>query len=143
MEALLYEKLTEKKVQCHLCHHRCLIKPGSRGICNVRENRDGILETLVYDSVIAVHIDPIEKKPLYHFHPGSLSFSLGTVGCNFRCKFCQNSDIAQMPADHGGRIMGRKITPKEIVSGAVQGGCKTIAYTYTEPTVFFELHGVF
>jgi pyruvate formate lyase activating enzyme len=139
MEALLYEKVSEKKVQCNLCNHRCLIKDGSRGICNVRENREGILETLVYDSVIAVNIDPIEKKPLFHYYPGTLSYSLGTVGCNFRCKFCQNADIAQMATDHNGRIMGRKISPEEIVKGALKGDCKTIAYTYTEPTVFFEL----
>jgi pyruvate formate lyase activating enzyme len=139
MEALLYEKSEDKKVRCNLCNHRCLIREGARGICHVRENRGGVLESLVYDSVIAVHIDPIEKKPLFHFYPGTLSYSLGTVGCNFRCKFCQNADIAQMAADHDGRITGRKISPEEIVSGASQGGCRTIAYTYTEPTVFFEL----
>jgi pyruvate formate lyase activating enzyme len=139
MEALLYDKLTEKKVRCNLCSHRCLIKEGARGICNVRENRGGVLESLVYDSVIAVNTDPIEKKPLFHFYPGTLSYSLGTVGCNFRCKFCQNADIAQMATDHNGQIMGRRISPEEIVRGAIKGGCKTISFTYTEPTVFFEL----
>jgi len=139
MEATLYDKKAENTVQCRLCHHRCVIREGKRGICNVRENREGVLHTLVYDRIIARHVDPIEKKPLFHFFPGTLSYSIGTVGCNFRCRFCQNSDIAHMATDHGGRIMGSPATPKGIVSEALQSGCKTIAYTYTEPTVFFEL----
>jgi pyruvate formate lyase activating enzyme len=138
-EALLYASLKEDRVQCNLCNHRCIIKEGRRGICNVRENRNGKLQTLVYDKVIASHIDPIEKKPLFHFFPGSLSYSVATVGCNFRCRFCQNADIAQMATDHDGRIMGNPVSPADIVDGALKGGCKTIAYTYTEPTVFFEL----
>ncbi len=139
MEALLYEKKDDDKVRCNLCAHRCVIGNGARGICGVRENRTGRLETLVYDKVIAVHVDPIEKKPLFHFLPGSLSLSLGTVGCNFKCRFCQNADIAQMPADHNGRIMGDPVSPDAIVAGAVKNGCRSISYTYTEPTVFFEL----
>jgi pyruvate formate lyase activating enzyme len=139
MEALLYEKLPDARVRCNLCNHRCVIKDGSRGICQVRENSGGTLETLVNDKVIAVHVDPIEKKPMFHYFPGTQSFSLGTVGCNFKCRFCQNADIAQMAADHDGRIMGRKITPQAIVDAAIENDCKTIAYTYTEPTVFFEL----
>ncbi len=139
MEAKLYEKKDDKKVQCHLCRHDCVIKDGRRGICNVRENREGVLHTLVYDRIIARHVDPIEKKPLFHFFPGTLAYSLGTVGCNFRCRFCQNSDIAHMPTEHNGRIMGNRATPDGMVSEALQSGCKSIAYTYNEPTVFFEL----
>ncbi|MCK4468643.1 MAG: radical SAM protein, partial [Desulfobacterales bacterium] len=104
MEAYLYEPLKEKKVKCNLCSHRCIIKDGKRGICGVRENQGGILETLVYGKLIASHIDPIEKKPLFHFMPGSPSYSIATVGCNFKCLFCQNADISQMPSDHNGMI---------------------------------------
>ncbi len=138
MEALLYEKRSDRKVECALCSHRCVIPTGHRGICGVRENRDGILHTLVYGRLVAGHIDPIEKKPLFHFLPGSLSYSIATVGCNFRCRFCQNADIAQMPADHGGRIRGEATDAGAVVAAAVRGGCRSIAYTYTEPTVFFE-----
>jgi len=138
MEAYLYDSLDDQKVRCNLCNHRCAIKNGRRGICGVRENRGGILETLVYGKLIARNIDPIEKKPLYHLLPSSLSYSIATVGCNFRCLFCQNADIAQMPSDRKGMIMGENYTPEEIVKDAVKGGCKTISYTYTEPTVFFE-----
>lgn len=139
MEAYLYEPLEDNKVRCNLCSHRCVIKEGSRGLCSVRENQAGILHTLVYGKVIARHVDPIEKKPLFHFLPGSFSYSIATVGCNFRCKFCQNADIAQMPTDHKGMIMGNAVTPEEIVDAAAKAGCRSISYTYTEPTVFFEL----
>jgi len=138
MEAYLYEPLAENKVGCNLCNHRCVIKDGLRGICGVRENIGGILETRVYGRVIARHIDPIEKKPLYHFLPGSLSYSIATVGCNFKCRFCQNADIAQMPSDRKGMIAGDVSTPADVVREALAGNCKTIAYTYTEPTVYFE-----
>ena len=138
MEAYLYESLRDDEVKCNLCNHHCNIKNGGRGICGVRENRGGVLETLVYGKVIARHIDPIEKKPLFHFLPGSLSYSIATVGCNFKCRFCQNADIAQMPSDRKGRIVGDAFTPEDIVAEAIKGDCKTIAYTYTEPTVFFE-----
>ncbi len=138
MEAYLYEPLKEKKVKCNLCSHRCIIKDGKRGICGVRENQGGILKTLVYGKLIASHIDPIEKKPLFHFMPGSLSYSIATVGCNFKCLFCQNADISQMPSDHNGMITGDLYTPEDVVNAAVKGNCKSIAYTYTEPTVFFE-----
>jgi len=138
MEAYLYETLEDNKARCNLCSHRCVIKDGDRGICRVRENAGGILQTLVYGKLIARHIDPIEKKPLFHFLPGTLSYSLATVGCNFRCQFCQNADIAQMPADHSGMIMGDTCSPSSAVAAAVHGGCKSISYTYTEPTVFFE-----
>ena len=138
MEAYLYETLKDNKVNCNLCNHRCVIKEGERGICGVRENLEGTLKTLVYGNLIARHIDPIEKKPLFHLLPGSLSYSIATVGCNFRCLFCQNADIAQMPSDNKGLIIGDLCTPEDVVNAAVKGGCKSIAYTYTEPTVFFE-----
>jgi pyruvate formate lyase activating enzyme len=138
MEAYLYESLEDKKVKCNLCSHRCVIKDGRRGKCSVRENRDGMLHTLVYGKVVARHVDPIEKKPLFHFLPGTLSYSIATVGCNFRCRFCQNADIAQMPTDHKGAIMGDTVTPQEVVAAAKKSDCRSISYTYTEPTVFFE-----
>lgn len=138
MEALLYEKRSDRKVECALCSHRCVISDGQRGICRVRENQGGILHTLVYGRLIASHIDPIEKKPLFHFLPGSLSYSIATVGCNFRCRFCQNAEIAQMPADRGGRIRGETLDAEAVVAAAERGGCRSIAYTYTEPTIFFE-----
>lgn len=138
MEAYLYEPLKDKKVKCNLCNHRCIIKEGKRGICGVRENQGGILETLVYGKLIASHIDPIEKKPLFHFMPGSLSYSIATVGCNFKCLFCQNANISQMPSDHNGMITGNLYAPEDVVNAAVKGNCKSIAYTYTEPTIYFE-----
>jgi len=138
MEALLWEPLAEQNVRCNLCAHRCVVKPGKRGRCGVRENRSGVMHTLVYGKLIAQHIDPIEKKPLFHLHPGSRSYSVATVGCNFRCAFCQNADIAQMPSDRSGLIMGKEASPEAVVAAAVKAGCESIAYTYTEPTVFFE-----
>ncbi len=138
MEAFLYESLEDNKVRCRLCAHRCVIPPTGRGICKVRENREGVLHTLNYGKLIARSVDPIEKKPLFHLYPGSLSYSIATVGCNFKCRFCQNADIAQMPEERDGLIMGTQTPPEAIVSDAVARGCKTIAYTYTEPTIFFE-----
>lgn len=137
-EAYLFEKLTDQKVRCILCNHHCIITDGKRGLCNVRENRSGTLVSLVYDKIIATHCDPIEKKPLFHFLPGSRSYSVATVGCNFRCLFCQNADIAQMPADHS-RIMGSRMSPEQIVNDALGSHSASISYTYTEPTVYFEL----
>ena len=138
MAAYLYEPLADQTVKCNLCHHRCIIKNGRRGICNVRENSGGVLNSLVYGKLIARHVDPIEKKPLFHLMPASLSYSIATVGCNFKCFFCQNADIAQMPSDHNGLIMGDACTPEAVVASAVAANCKSIAYTYTEPTVYFE-----
>lgn len=135
---MFYERLKEDKVRCYLCAHRCLIPKGRRGLCGVRENKDNKLYSLVYNKIVARHNDPIEKKPLYHFYPGSLSFSIATVGCNFRCRFCQNADISQLPQEEG-RILGLDITPKQIVSNALAQKATSIAYTYTEPTIFFEL----
>lgn len=137
-EACLYEKQDRNRVRCFLCNHRCVIKDGEKGICGVRENRAGRLVSLVYERVIAAHTDPIEKKPLFHFLPGTRSYSIATAGCNFRCLFCQNADISQMPADRN-RIFGEKMTAEMIVSEAIRGGSATIAYTYTEPTIYFEL----
>ncbi|MFO7783385.1 MAG: AmmeMemoRadiSam system radical SAM enzyme [Desulfatiglandales bacterium] len=137
-EAYLYKKTDKGGVQCSLCNHRCRIKEGKKGICGVRENHGGTLFSLVYGKVIARHVDPIEKKPLFHFLPGSLSYSMATVGCNFHCLFCQNSDISQMPVDHG-RVMGEDMPPEALVDEAEQSGSATIAYTYTEPTIYFEL----
>ncbi len=139
MEAKLFEAAVENQLRCQLCRHNCLIKDGQRGICNVRENREGRLYSLVGDRVVARHVDPIEKKPLFHVFPDSLAYSIGTVGCNFRCRFCQNADISQMPVDNKGRIAGSRIDTEAIVKDALKTGCKTIAYTYNEPTVFFEL----
>jgi len=136
-EALLYEKTGDGKVQCFLCSHRCQIAPGKRGICAVRENIEGTLYSLVYGKIIAQHVDPIEKKPLFNFHPGSRSYSIATVGCNFRCLHCQNSDISQYPRKHQ-VIPGEEITPEQVVQAAQTAGCSSISYTYTEPTIFFE-----
>ncbi len=136
-EALLYEKLDGQKVRCALCAHRCLIAPDKLGICRVRQNRQGELISLVYGQAISQAVDPIEKKPLFHFLPGTEAFSVATVGCNFRCSFCQNAEISQMPVDMG-QIMGRHTSPEQVVAAARREGCASIAYTYTEPTVAFE-----
>ncbi len=136
-EAMLWRPGKEKNVKCYLCSHHCLIKPSKRGICGVRENQDGVLYSLVYGKTIAKHVDPIEKKPLYHFLPGSFSYSIATVGCNLKCLFCQNADISQMPRDYN-KIMGEEFLPDEVVKQAKATRCRTIAYTYTEPTIFFE-----
>lgn len=138
MEAILYQKTEDASVSCNLCAHRCTIPKGRRGLCGVRENQDGTLVSLVYGKLIAEHVDPIEKKPLFHFLPGSLSYSIATVGCNFRCRFCQNADIAQMPNDRKGVILGEERPVDDIIRQAVSANCRTIAYTYTEPTVFAE-----
>lgn len=136
-EANWYKKLSNNRVRCDLCNHHCVINDGNRGICGVRENKKGTLYSLVYGKVIASHIDPIEKKPLFHYLPGSYSFSIATVGCNFRCTHCQNSDISQMPVDHN-RIMGQEVSPEQIVNLAEKNECESISYTYTEPTIFME-----
>lgn len=160
-EALFYEKMPDGRVHCTLCPHECKIGAGKRGVCGVRFNHHGVLYTLVYDKVVARHLDPIEKKPLFHFQPGSTSYSIATVGCNMRCTFCQNWEISQGPKAKGAgeetgnpetpepicppleniahRIIGEHVTPHQIVSAAVRTGAKSIAYTYTEPTIFYEL----
>ncbi len=149
-EAMFYKRLPEKKVQCFLCPRRCVILPGKRGFCRVRENQGGRLMSLVYGQLCSMAIDPIEKKPLFHFAPGSRCLSVCTVGCNLDCQFCQNSDISHpnlssQPASptantHSSQndILGEDVPPEEIVSHAVRSGVGGIAYTYTEPTIFFE-----
>lgn len=136
-EALFYEKLSDSKVKCNLCNQHCVISDGARGICGVRHNKDGCLYSLVYGKLIAYHIDPIEKKPLFHFYPSSTSYSIATVGCNFRCLHCQNYTISQYPKLYED-IPGESFTPEEIVKEAKASGCESISYTYTEPTVFLE-----
>lgn len=135
-EAVLYHRESDK-IGCDLCCHRCLISDGKRGICRVREMRDGKLYSLVYGKAIAANPDPIEKKPLFHYKPGTDSFSIATIGCNFRCNFCQNWDISQR-SKNGLDIAGKDMLPEEIVESAIRTSCKSIAYTYTEPTIFFE-----
>ncbi len=137
-EAYLYEKLPNEAVRCFLCRQGCGIKNGERGLCGVRENQDGTLYTLVYDKIASINVDAIEKKPLYHFAPGSRSLSVGTVGCNYRCSFCQNYTISQLPRETG-QVIGDEYTPAELVGMAVQHDCRSISYTYTEPTIFYEL----
>jgi len=136
-EAMLYERLPDGRVRCNLCAHRCTIAEGKRGICRVRENRGGNLYTLVYGRTIAQHVDPIEKKPLFHFYPGSSAYSIATPGCNFRCRWCQNWQISQMSRERD-VLAGSEASPEDIVRAAVAAGCRSIAYTYTEPTIFFE-----
>jgi len=136
-EAFLYQKLEDDKVRCVLCGHRCVIADGDFGVCQVRQNRGGVLHTLVYGSAISQNIDPIEKKPLYHFYPGSAAYSIATLGCNFQCQWCQNWQIAQAPRTSG-LLDVRHVSPKQVVDAAEQTGCRSIAYTYTEPTIFFE-----
>ncbi len=136
-EAMFCEKFNGN-VRCHLCNHQCVIKEGKRGICGVRENREGKLYSLVYGRSVSTGIDPIEKKPFFNFYPGSTAYSIATVGCNFRCLNCQNWDISQMPKGKEGRIIGEELLPGNIVAEAGSRGCKSIAYTYTEPTIFFE-----
>jgi pyruvate formate lyase activating enzyme len=136
-EAMFYEKLDGGRVRCGLCRFRCLIGVGKRGHCLVRENRDGTLYSLVYGRAVAEHVDPIEKKPLFHVLPGSRSYSVATVGCNFRCLHCQNYSISQ-PEELSVEKSGNFVAPETLVERALAAGCRSIAYTYTEPTIFFE-----
>jgi pyruvate formate lyase activating enzyme len=136
--AVLWDAAEGKKVSCKLCAHRCVIGEGKLGRCCVRKNIDGVLYSLNYYKVCSANPDPIEKKPLYHFQPGSSSFSIATMGCNFRCEFCQNWQISQAVIEDG-QIDGQAISPDKIVASAIRYGCKSIAYTYTEPTIFMEL----
>jgi len=136
-EALLYEKLEKNQIHCYLCAHHCKIADTKFGLCQVRQNIGGILYTHVYGRPCAMHVDPIEKKPLNHFLPGSSSFSIATVGCNFRCGFCQNWEISQVSYSEGD-LAGEEIYPQRIVELALENKCKSISYTYTEPTIFFE-----
>jgi len=138
-KAVLWEPLGENnRVRCKLCSWRCVIDDGKLGRCCVRKNISGVLYSLNYDKLCSANPDPIEKKPLFHFQPGSQSFSIATMGCNFQCEFCQNWQISQAAVEDG-RIDGQAISPDWIIESAVQSKCKSIAYTYTEPTVFMEL----
>ncbi|GLI37018.1 AmmeMemoRadiSam system radical SAM enzyme [Geobacter hydrogenophilus] len=135
-EAMFYTRESDTRVQCGLCRHRCMIADGARGICAVRENRGGTLYSLVYGKLVAENVDPIEKKPLFHVLPGSKSFSIATMGCNFRCHHCQNYSISQVAPQ--GPVAGIRQTPESVVGKALATGSRSIAYTYTEPTIFFE-----
>jgi pyruvate formate lyase activating enzyme len=135
VEAKFYQKLQNKKIKCKLCPRECTVGDRERGYCGVRENHGGTYYTLVHSRVCAAHIDPIEKKPLFHYLPGTLAFSVATAGCNVNCKFCQNWDISQVrpeqvPADYA--------PPKLVAELAKQHNCPTIAYTYSEPVIFSE-----
>jgi len=161
-EAQFYDKRPGNEVLCTLCPHDCRIRDGGRGACAVRFNHGGTLYTVVYDRVVSRNIDPIEKKPFFHFLPGSRAYSIATVGCNLRCSFCQNWEISQWPKDELPRglkedagaagdplcpqlaaiettIPGERVTPEEIVRAALATRCRSVAYTYTEPTIFYEL----
>lgn len=137
-EAMLYSKEADKKVQCRLCRHNCKVNPGKTGICNVRQNRDGTLYSIFYGNPIAMSVDPIEKKPLFHYHPGTKAFSIATPGCNFQCPFCQNWDISQYGRVEGTRKPTKEIPPEAVIAQAKANKCKSMSYTYTEPTIFFE-----
>jgi pyruvate formate lyase activating enzyme len=159
-EARFYETRPGNEVICTLCPHDCHIRDEGRGVCGVRYNHGGRLYTLVYDRVVTRAVDPVEKKPLFHFCPGSQAYSIATVGCTLRCSFCQNWQISQWPRDHLPKsldkpalhdavcpqladlddvVIGEPVSPEQIVAAALATGCRSIAYTYTEPTVFYEL----
>ena len=162
-EARFYDALPDGRVLCTLCPHDCRIAEGGRGACGVRYNKNGMLYTLVYDRVVSRSVEPVEKKPLYHFYPGSTAYSIATVGCNLRCAFCQNWEISQWPKEHLPKrlapsdqietqepicprlaqleeaIPGERVTPESIIEAALAAGATSIAYTYTEPTIFYEL----
>jgi pyruvate formate lyase activating enzyme len=136
-EARLYEREIGARVRCHLCAYRCIVQPGKQGVCKVRFNQDGTLLTRVYGRTIAENPDPVEKKPLFHVHPGSQSYSVAAAGCNLRCAWCQSWEISQLPREKK-VVAGLPSAPGEIVDAALRSGCRSIAYTYTEPTIFFE-----
>ena len=133
---MFYERL-EGKIKCRLCNHFCTIEEGKRGICAVRENRAGSLYSLVYGKLVSAAVDPIEKKPFFHFYPGSEAYSIASIGCNFRCAWCQNWEISQY-SKRCRDIIGMETAPEEVVEVAKHFGCRSIAYTYTEPTIFME-----
>ncbi len=135
-QALFYELFKEKTVKCNLCPHHCLIQEGKLGICAVRKNVNGKLYSLVYGKSMSAQIDPIEKKPLFHFLPGSKIYSFCTAGCNFKCDFCQNWTSSQ--SSKNGDIAGENKSPKQIIQEAIHYGCNSIAMTYTEPTIYYE-----
>lgn len=134
-EAKFYEKLPHKKIKCTLCPRECVIDDRERGYCGVRENRGGTYYTLVHSRICAAHIDPIEKKPFFHFYPGSLAFSVATAGCNVNCKMCQNWDISQVRPE---QVRSMYLPPQRLAALAKENECVSIAYTYSEPVVFYE-----
>ncbi len=138
MEARLWKPLKNRAVQCRLCNHYCRIAAGERGKCGVRENREGTLFSLNYGKIAAISLDPVEKKPLYHFQPGTQTLSFATMGCNLTCSFCQNWTLSQTPVEDG-QIAGRAATPEQIVAEALRVKAASVSYTYSEPTIFFEL----
>ncbi len=137
-KAWLSKKLPSGKVLCEACAHACKLDESEYGICGVRKVENGELKLLVYGKAAAMNVDPVEKKPMFHFLPGTLAFSFGTVGCNLSCSFCQNFEISQYPQEHEHKIFGHDLPPKKAVELALQYGCKSIAYTYNEPIVWFE-----
>lgn len=137
-EARLWKPLQDEKVHCRLCAHYCVIPEGDRGICGVRVNRQGKLYTLVRDTVAALNLDPVEKKPLYHFFPGTRTLSLGTMGCNLSCSFCQNFSLSHPPRA-GKPVRGERVRGEDVVDLALRSKAASISYTYSEPTIFFEL----
>ena len=136
--AWLSKKLEDGRIACEACNQHCKLHEGEYGICGIRKVENGELKLLTYGLAAAVNVDPVEKKPMFHFLPGSKAFSFGTVGCNFSCKFCQNFDISQYPKEHNHEVFGRPLSPQTAVDLALQQGCQSIAYTYNEPVVFFE-----
>ncbi len=134
-EAALFDRLDDKKTRCNVCAHRCIISEGRSGLCKVRQNRNGTLYSLIYNIISSEAVDPIEKKPLYHFLPGTLSYSQGTIGCNFKCTHCQNWTISQVSLNEANT---RKTTPEISVAKAIDSGCASISWTYNEPTIWYE-----
>lgn len=138
-EAMLYHRVGAQDVICDLCAHRCAVGPGQRGVCGVRVNHEGRLYTLVFDRIVAMAVEPVERHSFYHVDPGSAVLALATVGCTMRCRYCLNYTLSQLPKGNRGRAIGRPVAPTEIVASARAHRCSSIAYTYTEPTVAFEL----
>lgn len=134
-EALYWKAYDDKHIQCQLCPRRCILANNQKGFCSARKNIQGKLYSLTYGQPVALHVDPIEKKPLFHVYPGTKSFSLATAGCNLRCKFCQNWEISQLDAE---KVSTTNISAQELIRQAKASGSKTIAFTYTEPTIFYE-----
>ncbi len=134
-EGVLFEELPGNKASCNVCSHRCTIAEGKVGICRTRKNIKGKIHTLIYNTVSSEAVDPIEKKPLYHFLPGTLSYSLGSIGCNFRCEHCQNWNISQVTIEES---ITKEITPEEAVRSALASGCDSISWTYNEPAIWHE-----
>src|SRR3989344_3555281 len=133
--ALYWNKLKNKILQCQLCPHFCVIKENEVGKCRVRKNINGILYSLSYGKPVSINLDPITKKPLYHFLPNTFTFSIGMAGCHFSCSFCQNYSLSQ---NGPGDFFGQEISPEELVKEALKSGCPSISYTYSEPLISFE-----